>query len=171
MLDYLVLYHSQTGNTKKIAVKIFESLSGNSKDLVNLDDCEQIPEARIYFVGFCVKHGTCNMKIIDVLGELSGKQVALFGTCGMGKDVQYYKSIEDKVKVWLEDDNGYLGIFLCQGKMPIQIREKYTAMPDREQVRKFLHNFDEAMTHPDETDLKNAEDFVNRIVMRHLTDL
>jgi len=167
MLDYLVLYHSQTGNTKKIAAKIFESLSGNTKDLMNLDECTQIPEARIYFVGFCVQHGTCNMRVVDALGELSGKQVALFGTCGMGNDVKYYKGIEARVKVWLEDDSGYLGMFLCQGKMPMQVREKYTSVMgdgDDGQVKKLLHNFDEAMTHPDEADFKNAADFAYQIM-------
>ena len=36
MLDYLVVYESETGNTKKIATEIFASLPGMSKDLINL---------------------------------------------------------------------------------------------------------------------------------------
>ena len=38
MLDYLVVYESETGNTKKIATEIFASLPGMSKDLINLHE-------------------------------------------------------------------------------------------------------------------------------------
>ena len=54
MLDYLVVYDSETGNTKKIATEIFASLPGMSKDLINLHERTDFPEAKIYFVGFCV---------------------------------------------------------------------------------------------------------------------
>ena len=36
MLDYLVVYDSETGNTKKIATEIFASLPGMSKDLLDV---------------------------------------------------------------------------------------------------------------------------------------
>ena len=57
MLDYLVVYDSETGNTKKIATEIFASLPGMSKDLINLHERTDFPEAKIYFVGFCVHRG------------------------------------------------------------------------------------------------------------------
>ena len=50
MLDYLVVYDSETGNTKKIATEIFASLPGMSKDLINLHERTDFPEAKIYFV-------------------------------------------------------------------------------------------------------------------------
>ena len=58
MLDYLVVYESETGNTKKIATEIFASLPGMSKDLINLHERTDFPEAKIYFVGFCVHRGS-----------------------------------------------------------------------------------------------------------------
>lgn len=33
MLEYLVLYNSQSGNTKNLAASVFSALPGNSKDL------------------------------------------------------------------------------------------------------------------------------------------
>ena len=45
MLDYLVLYQSESGNTKKIAASIFSRLPGNSKDLIDIDTDKTIPEA------------------------------------------------------------------------------------------------------------------------------
>ena len=76
MLDYLVVYDSETGNTKKIATEIFASLPGMSKDLINLHERTDFPEAKIYFVGFCVHRGTCRLEIGNFLSGLSGKSVA-----------------------------------------------------------------------------------------------
>ena len=118
MLDYLVLYQSESGNTKKIAASIFSRLPGNSKDLIDIDTDKTIPEANVYFIGFCVHRGSCSMEVSDFLSDLSGKQIALFGTCGMGDSPEYYKDIAGRVSAWIEADNDYLGYFICQGKMP-----------------------------------------------------
>ena len=96
MLDYLVLYQSESGNTKKIAATIFAHLPGTSKDLIDIHTDKHIPEAKIYFIGFCVHRGTCSMEISDFLSGLSQKQIALFATCGMGNSPDYYHTIEKK---------------------------------------------------------------------------
>ena len=77
MLDYLVLYQSESGNTKKIAASIFSRRPGNSKDLIDIDTDKIIPEAKIYFVGFCVHRGSCSMEVSDFLSDLSGKQIVM----------------------------------------------------------------------------------------------
>ena len=128
MLDYLVLYQSESGNTKKIAASIFSRLPGNSKDLIDIDTDKTIPEANVYFIGFCVHRGSCSMEVSDFLSDLSGKQIALFGTCGMGDSPEYYKDIAGRVSAWIEADNDYLGYFICQGKMPQKVRMKYESM-------------------------------------------
>lgn len=169
MLDYLVLYESETGNTKKLATEIFASLPGMSKDLISINEGKTLPEAATYFVGFCVHHGTCSIEIGDFLGDLSEKNVALFGTCGIGNCKDYYKGIENSVSIWLEDDNHYLGAFLCQGKMPLKIRQKFETMIakqgcDEEKIKKQLQNFDEAMIHPTEEDLSHVREFTTSCI-------
>jgi len=164
MLEYMVLYQSETGNTKKLATEIFATLPGMAKDLICIDDQKNIPEAETYFVGFCVHHGTCSLEIGNFLSDLSNKNTALFGTCGIANCPEYFKSIENSVSIWLEDDNEYLGAFLCQGKMPLKIRQKFESMMTRQgcdeaKIRKQLQNFDEAMIHPTEDDVANARTF------------
>ncbi len=95
MLDYLVLYQSESGNTKKIAASIFSRLPGNSKDLIDIDTDKTIPEANVYFIGFCVHRGSCSMEVSDFLSDLSGKQIALFGTCGMGDSRNIIRILPD----------------------------------------------------------------------------
>lgn len=91
------------------------------------------------------------------------EKVALFGTCGMGNVPEYYDRILNGVAAFIPEDCEYLGGFLCQGKMPIQVRKRYEAMQNTsntQQVEMLLHNFDEALLHPDRQDLKAVADFV-----------
>lgn len=169
MLDYLVLYQSETGNTKKIAATIFSCLPGNSKDLIDITTDKTIPEAKTYFIGYCVHCGTCSMVISDFINALGGKHVAIFGTCGMGNSPEYYTTIEHSVNAWIENDNGYLGSFICQGKMPIKVRQKYEnkrSEENQEQMDMLIRNFDEALTHPDDLDMEHAKVFTQKCLER-----
>ena len=161
MLDYLVLYQSESGNTKKIAASIFSRLPGNSKDLIDIDTDKTIPEANVYFIGFCVHRGSCSMEVSDFLSDLSGKQIALFGTCGMGDSPEYYKDIAGRVSAWIEADNDYLGYFICQGKMPQSVRERYMKMKENPEhpanLDLLIQNFDRALSHPDSEDLERLK--------------
>lgn len=173
MLEYLVLYDSESGNTKNVAAAIFSHLPGNSKDLIDITTDKTIPEAKLYFIGYCVHRGTCSMAVSDFLSSLSGKKIALFGTCGMGNSPDYYDRIEHSVSAWIESDNEYLGSFLCQGKMPRKVRQKYEAMRNEEncaQVDLFIRNFDEALPHPDSLDLEHAKVFADQMIKKGTED-
>lgn len=169
MLDYLVLYQSETGNTRKVAATIFSHLPGNSKDLIDITTEKPLPEAEVYFIGFCIHHGTCSIQISDFLESLSDKQIALFGTCGSGECTDYYTQIEKNVSAWIESDNRYLGTFLCQGKMPQVIRQKWERMRTDSNADKYstlLQNFDNALPHPDSLDLEHAKVFTDKILKK-----
>lgn len=118
MLDYLVLYQSESGNTKKIAATIFAHLPGTSKDLIDIHTDKHIPEAKIYFIGFCVHRGTCSMEISDFLSGLSQKQIALFATCGMGNSPDYYHTIEKMSVPGLKTTTDILVLSYARGKCP-----------------------------------------------------
>jgi len=170
MLKYLVLYHSETGNTQQLAREVFSTLQGNSKDLMNLADNKKKPDAKIYFVGFEVYKGTCSMEVIQCLSELHGKQIVLFGTCGIKPASDYHRLIESKVSVWIEDDNQYRGLFLCQGKMPIKVRNKYESLLEKDrcgEIKQMVQNFDEAMLHPDSEDFRKIRKFVEHIIVNN----
>ena len=99
----MVVYSSRTGNTKKVANGIFAGIPGDYKDIQSLEEYER-KDADIFFVGFWTDKGTCDMTVIDFLSGLREKKVALFGTCGMGRDSAYMEMIEKHVKVWIPED-------------------------------------------------------------------
>ena len=105
-MEYLVVYSSRTGNTEKLAMEIFVALPGKSKDVQKVE--EYRGEAETYFVGFWNHKGICSEDILNFLEGLHGKRVALFGTCGMGQDRQYWRT------------TGIWGHFCVQGRCRIR---------------------------------------------------
>lgn len=161
-----VLYASGTGNTELVAKAVYKAIPDTSKDIQRLVNFKEDPGAETYFIGFWTNRGSASYELLDILSNLHGKNIALFGTCGMGGSPEYYREIENQVSAFIPDDNVYLGAFMCQGKMPMRVREKYLAMETDEnyaQVQKMLRNFDEALLHPNDDDLKNAMDFVDSV--------
>ncbi|MEG1847868.1 MAG: flavodoxin family protein [Lachnospiraceae bacterium] len=163
-----VVYMSKTGNTEKLAKEIFNTIPGKDKDIREFEVNHQSSEGDIYFVGFWVNRGTCSMDLLEYLSGLHQKKIAIFGTCGMGSDEAYYKRIEDNIQVWLPEDCEYAGAFLCQGKMPMSVRDKYTEMlgsgKDERQIQQMIQNFDQGMTHPDKQDLSRMREFVQQVL-------
>ncbi|WP_022779315.1 flavodoxin family protein BilS [Butyrivibrio sp. AE3009] len=169
MLKYLVIYASQTGNTQMLAEEIYNSLPVSSKEkkLVDVRSWHGETDAETYIVGFWANRGSCSLEIIDLLSSLYCRNVALFGTCGMGAGSRYYESLEQNARVWLPDSNRFLGSFFCQGKMPIEIRQKYESYKgkcDDARIDQFLGYFDEAASHPDRQDFMHAHMFVEKVV-------
>lgn len=164
-MDYLVVYASKTGNTEKIAMAIFNALPGKSKDVQRVEELNG--EADTYFVGFWNNRGTCSGEIVNLLSGLSGKKVALFGTCGMGGSQEYFDRVVNQVEAFVPDDCEYLGSFMCAGKMPPQILEKYKQMQkinDNPQVRMMINAYEEGLLHPNREDFEHAKEFVERVI-------
>lgn len=164
-MDYLVVYTSKTGNTEKIAMEIFETLPGKSKDIQRVGELNG--EADTYFVGFWNNRGTCSGEIMNFLLGLHGKRVALFGTCGMGGSQDYFNKVANQVEAFIPDDCEYLGTFMCAGKMPPQILEKYKMIQqsqDTPQIRMMIQAYEEGMLHPNENDYRDARAFVEKIL-------
>ncbi|MFR3389816.1 MAG: flavodoxin family protein [[Clostridium] scindens] len=56
---------------------------------------------------------------------------------------EYYKAIENNASApGSETDNDYLGSFICQGKMPQKVRQKYESMKNNQnagQMDMYIH--------------------------------
>lgn len=169
-MQYEVLFVSQTGNTEKLATAIYEAIPNGDKEIQRLSRQTPLDLAETYFIGFWTNRGTCSFEVLDYISELHGKNIALFGTCGMGNDPAYFERIEKQVSAFIPDDNLYLGTFLCQGKMPICVRNKYQELLEHGDndalARRMLHNFDTALLHPNEEDYRRARKFVEEVMLK-----
>ena len=112
-------------------------------------------------IGFWTDKGRCTQEITDFLNTLKGKEVFLFGTAGFGGSQEYFDKILSSVQKRLGASNTVIGTYMCQGKMPQSVRERYVKMKNSPlpipNVDKMIENFDTAVSHPDETDLQKLK--------------
>ena len=65
----------------------------------------------------------------------------------------YFDQILGRVKENLAPGVQVIGTYMCQGKMPQVVRDRYEAMEDSPRRAMILANFDQAASHPDAADL------------------
>lgn len=154
-MTYAVTYSSHTGNTKELAQTINETL--DNIIYFGEHDIKVLNADRIY-IGFWTDKGTCDSKTIEFLKQVQNKEIFLFGTAGFGKSEQYFNQIIDSVKSYINDSNKIVGSFMCQGKMPQTVRDRYIKLQNNENYQKYqmlIDNFDQALEHPNNKDKNN----------------
>lgn len=165
VMEYSIVYMSKTGNTKLLADTLRSNLSSQKEIYYGTPDDKAL-DAEIIFVGFWTDKGRASDEIGEFVRKIHGKKVYVFGTAGFGVSQAYFDRILGTVKEDLADDNEYLGGFMCQGKMPMVVREMYEkqAHLNPEKFQPLIDNFDMALSHPDQGDLdKLVEDVRNKI--------
>ena len=160
---YSILFSSNTGNTKLLAEAIRKALPAAYCDYFG--DCMgSEPKSDMIYVGFWTNKGIADNNALNLLKTLRNKEVFLFGTAGFGGSEAYFKGILDKTKESLDASNTVVGEYMCQGKMPQSVRERYENMkqqPDHmPNIDAMIENFDQALAHPDDNDLNALKQLV-----------
>lgn len=156
-MTYAIVYSSRTGNTKKLASTLWDALPRKDCVYCGGPNDDALSADRLY-VGFWTDKGSCDGETEQFLQKIQGKEVFLFGTAGFGGDAAYFERILNNVRRHLTEDNTVVGSYMCQGRMPMAVRERYEKMlagpspiPNLEGM---IKNFDAALSHPDSTDLE-----------------
>ena len=115
-------------------------------------------------MGFWTDKGTADAAILEFLEQLHGKKVFLFGTAGFGGSEGYFNKILKTVQKSLDRSNTLIGSFMCQGKMPQAVRDRYVKMKEQPDhmpnLDLLIANFDRALSHPDKKDLDKLRELV-----------
>ncbi|MGL5693604.1 MAG: flavodoxin family protein BilS [Peptostreptococcaceae bacterium] len=153
-MKYSVVVSSNTGNTNRLGDAIKEIM-------VKYNECENFGDEEVIFVGFWTDKGSCIKEFGEFLSSIENKKIFLFGTAGFGGSDEYFEQILDRVKKHIKKSNTIIGTFMCQGKMPISVKERYENMlsqnPNNDKAKELIINFDKALNHPNEEDLKELE--------------
>ena len=103
---------------------------------------------------------------LALLKRLKNKKIFLFGTAGFGESEAYFQKVLDRVKESIDESNSIIGTYMCQGKMPMAVRERYEKMKQQPNpapnLDGLIRNFDRALTHPDDHDLEELKQAVRR---------
>ena len=156
-MKYAVVYSSQTGNTKMLAETIRDTLPMSGCVYFGAPDAQALEADRIY-VGFWSDKGTCDEQTAAFLKTVTDQEIFLFGTAGFGENQAYFDKVLGRAAKFLPESAKRAGSFMCQGKMPISVRQRYEKLAaDPEQAAKvqmLIENFDRALSHPNEDDLE-----------------
>lgn len=103
----------------------------------------------------------CGPKDIRIAVEIKNKKIFLFGTAGFGGSDAYFEKILGQVKQSIDASNTVIGEYMCQGKMPQSVRERYVKMKENPEhpanLDLLIQNFDRALSHPDSEDLERLK--------------
>lgn len=153
-MTYEIIYQTKTGNTALLAERIKSALP--AKDCVFFGTLPLTDKhAEIIFVGFWTDKGNCCEEIASFLQSLHHQTVFLFGTAGFGGDESYFARILSNVTAHLDDSNTIADTYMCQGRMPDSVRQRYESImeKDPDKMQSLIANFDSALSHPNENDL------------------
>lgn len=164
-MKFAVIYDSDTGNTERIALEIYDTIGYRDKELLNLSEDDEIPDVDVYFVGFPVHQRSCGIKTMECLEKIETGKIVLFATCGMSATDSYREKLEDKLSVWISDDAEYLGLYLCQGETTVAQQKRFLEThPDISvELSEMLVN---GIGHPDRDDLVQVVEFTEGILRK-----
>lgn len=162
-MSYAIVFSSKTGNTRLLADTLRASLPQNECTYFGAPAPEAL-EAETLYIGFWTDKGHADDTLTAFLQTLKGKRIFLFGTAGFGGSAPYFEKILAATRKALDGSNTVIGSFMCQGKMPVSVRQRYEAMKAKPlhipNLDALIENFDKALSHPDAADLEQLKQAV-----------
>ena len=160
MSKILVTYISWSGNTKKVADAIFETLEGDVT-IHTLDEVQSLEEYELIFVGFPVHSHSVPLKAENFIKKIpAGKKIALFSTHGSLTGSRLSREALEHASI-LASNSKILGTFTCRGKVSIQAMEVLSKSPEH---KAWVEMAASAQSHPDKNDLEDARAFAKWII-------
>lgn len=165
-MKYAIIYSSRTGNTKMLAETVQQELPQNDCVYFGPIDEKALEADRIY-IGFWTDKGTCDQNTADFIKKLKKQEIFLFGTAGFGGSADYFDKIIHRTRELFPEGAKFLGSFMCQGKMPVVVRQRYEQMKKDgnpiPNIDRMIENFDIALSHPDKQDISNLRNWLRKM--------
>ena len=148
-MSAIVIYSSQSNNTKKVAEAIADELSCESRPVADAGDISSFDTVA---VGFWYKAGQPDPASQEFLATLAGKKVFLFGTHGAAVGTPPADNGIAKAKE-LAAGADIIGTFNCPGEVGEKVLEMAAA---KDPQPPWLPAAPDAKGHPDAADLAAA---------------
>lgn len=162
----LIIYSSQTGNTKLVCEKAFEFLK-DEKNIVPIEKIETInlDEYDNIIIGTWIDKATADAKAKKFINSLVDKKLYFIGTLAASLSSDHAKKCFNNLSKLCSKKNSFIDGVLARGKVSDDLKEKFTKFP-LNIIHKFVPNIkeiiDEAQSHPNDSDFSLIEDFINK---------
>lgn len=155
----LIVYSSQTENTKKLADTIYENLKGE-KDIFPIDKAPSSEGYDLIAVGFWLMAGKPDPKSSEYLEKIGkGTRLFLFATHGAKSESDHVKNAINHVR-GLTNDAEIIGVFTCQGEVNPKVLEKVKQKPE---PPVWIGDAAHAVGHPNEEDLSALKKLITEL--------
>ena len=144
-MNSLIVYSSNTGNTKKLAQAVYDSLTG-SKELYPITEAPDPAGYDFVALGFWLQAGKPDPKSAEYIGRVGKNSLFLFVTHGAAPGSEHALKAMDHAKSLAPEAN-ILGTYSCQGKVDPQVLQKAKSKPN---PPVWLSDAPSAIGHPDE---------------------
>jgi flavodoxin len=159
-LKTLVTYFSITGNTKKVAEAIYETLEGE-KEIKAIDESPEIENFNLVFIGFPVHSHSVPYKVEPFLKNIThGKKIAFFTTHGSLTGSHLSREALEHAVV-LATKAKILGSFSCRGSVSPEALDVFMKSPEHIAWAEMAPS---ARNHPDQNDLEDARAFTRWVM-------
>jgi len=148
-MNSIIVYSSQTGNTKKLADTIYQTLP-DEKTICKIEDAPDPSGFDLVCLGFWLMAGKPDPKSQEYLKKISNQKLFLFATHGASSQSQHVQQAMDTARK-MAGDAEIIGSFNCPGEVNPKVLEKASAKPEQPV---WLKDAPEAKGHPDDHDLE-----------------
>jgi len=165
MNKWLVVYSSNTGNTKQVAQAMYEELADKAM-IKDVKEKPRINEFDVIVVGFWVTRGGPDHLSKEFLKSIQNKQVVLVQTLGADSNSEHAVTSLAKAAYSVGEDCNILGTFSCRGKINPALLEARKNLPTdnpHHHSEANMKRWAAAATHPDSADLDRARAFIDNM--------
>lgn len=120
----LIIYSSKTGNTKRMAEKIYEVLKDEHQMTIkDIRDAPEVEKFDFILLGAWIDRGTLETKTLKFLKTIKNKKIGLFATLGAMPDSEHGRKVIKNLEDLLIDRDS-LGQYICPGLVDPKMIEK-----------------------------------------------
>lgn len=169
-MKILLTYSSKTGNTKKVAEGIYETLPKENTDFMSINEVKSIENYDAILVGYWVDKGQPNEEAKRFMKNIKNKKAGVFATLGAYPDSEHgIASLKCGVDMLKENGNEVITEFICQGKIDERLVEYFKTLPKDSPhaiTEEKLKKYEIAAKHPDKEDIKKAQEIFTKGIER-----
>lgn len=157
----LVIFSSQTGNTRKLAEVVFKNLP-EEKELCPVSNAPDPAGYDLIAVGFWLMSGKPDPETLKYLQRTGAKKLILFGTHGVPKGSPEAQAAMNYAKQ-LAPEAEVIGTYSCQGELSPQMLEMGSKTPN---PPPWLKDPSVNKGHPDDTDINELKEVVAKAIKK-----
>ncbi len=156
-MKILIAYSSQTGNTKKICIGVYDELKKEFDiDIMPVKEVKDYKKYDVIIPGFWVDKASVNKDAKKFIKTIRNKTVILIGTLGADPKSRHGNQSKKNAGKFVDASNNYKGVFLSRGKVSKQMMKIINLFPSSFDIKKQSLQSRE----PNEEDIKRASDFI-----------